>query len=62
MSTPPPAVHPMRQALEDTLQRQRTAYLAHPYPSFNERRDDLLKLKAFMRDHRDAICDAISAD
>ena len=70
MSTPPPAMapvaapalHPVRQALEDTLQRQRTAYLAHPYPSFNERRDDLLKLKAFVRDHRDAICDAISTD
>ncbi len=63
MTTPQAhAGYPLRGTLEDTLQRQRTAYLAHPCPSFSERRHDLLKLKAFVRDHRDAITAAISAD
>ena len=57
-----PDCHPLHPVLQDTLHLQRTAYLAHPCPDVNERRADLLKLKAFVRDHRDAICDAISAD
>jgi coniferyl-aldehyde dehydrogenase len=52
----------IRQELEDTLKLQRAAYLAHPYPSFDERKADLRKLQAFIRDHRDAIIEAISAD
>ncbi|MFZ4479977.1 MAG: coniferyl aldehyde dehydrogenase [Rhodoferax sp.] len=52
----------IRKTLEDTLELQRAAYFAHPYPSFAERRQDLLKLKAFIRENRDAIVDAISAD
>ncbi len=51
-----------RTALKETLKLQRAAYLAHPYPSFAERKADLLNLKAFIRDNRDAIVDAISAD
>ena len=52
----------IRIELEDTLALQRTAYLAHPNPSFAERKADLLKLKAFVVDNRDAILDAISKD
>ncbi|MDE2418530.1 MAG: coniferyl aldehyde dehydrogenase [Burkholderiales bacterium] len=52
----------VRHDLKATLKLQRDAYLAHPYPSFAERKADLLKLKAFIRDHRDAIVDAINAD
>lgn len=52
----------IRRTLEDTLKLQRAAYFAHPYPSFGERRADLLQLKAFIRDNRDAIVEAISAD
>ena len=52
----------IRNELEETLQLQRAAYFAHPIPSFAERKADLLKLKAFIRDNRDAIADAISAD
>lgn len=52
----------IRSTLEETLKLQRAAYFAHPYPSFSERRADLLKLKAFIRENRDAIVDAISAD
>jgi coniferyl-aldehyde dehydrogenase len=52
----------VRIDLEDTLKLQRAAYLANPNPSFAERKADLLKLKAFVVDHRDAILDAISKD
>lgn len=52
----------VRHTLEDTLQLQRAAYFAHPYPSFAERKADLLQLKAFIRDHREALLDAINAD
>jgi coniferyl-aldehyde dehydrogenase len=52
----------IRSMLEETLALQRAAYFAHPYPSFAERKDDLLKLKAFIQENRDAIVDAISSD
>lgn len=52
----------VRSTLEETLKLQRAAYFAHPYPSFAERKADLLKLKAFIRDHREALLDAINAD
>ncbi len=55
-------IEAVRIELEDTLKLQRDAYLAHPYPSFAERKADLLKLKDFVVDHRDAILDAISKD
>jgi coniferyl-aldehyde dehydrogenase len=51
-----------RNMLEETLKLQRAAYFAHPYPTFAERRADLLKLKAFIQENRDAIVDAISTD
>ena len=51
-----------RNLLEETLTLQRTAYFAHPYPSFAERKADLLQLKALIQDNRDPIVDAISAD
>ncbi len=57
-----PTADMVRDELENTLQLQRGAYLAHPCPSFAERKADLLKLKSFIRDNRDAIVDAISAD
>ena len=49
-------------SLELVLQRQREAYLAHPVPSYDERCQDLRTLKRFIREHTDAICDAINAD
>ncbi|HNV58868.1 MAG TPA: coniferyl aldehyde dehydrogenase [Rhodoferax sp.] len=52
----------VRSLLEETLALQRAAYFAHPYPSFAERKQDLLNLKAFVQENRDAIVDAISAD
>ena len=47
---PTPSLHAatpidaVRIELEDTLKLQRAAYLAHPNPSFAERKADLLKL------------------
>ena len=52
----------IRNDLNTTLELQRAAYFAHPYPSLAERRADLRQLKAFVRDNRDAIVAAISAD
>jgi coniferyl-aldehyde dehydrogenase len=48
--------------LRATLDKQREAYLAHPVPTYQERKEDLLTLKRMISENRDAICDAISAD
>jgi coniferyl-aldehyde dehydrogenase len=48
--------------LAEALERQRRAYFAHPVPSLDERKADLRTLQRFVRDHKNAICDAISAD
>ncbi len=51
-----------RQMLQDTLALQRAAYFANPVPTFEQRRADLLQLKAFVRDNRNALVDAVNAD
>jgi coniferyl-aldehyde dehydrogenase len=56
--TQPPPASPLQEALN--LQRQ--AYLTHPVPSLAERQRDLRTLQRFIREHQDALCDAISAD
>jgi coniferyl-aldehyde dehydrogenase len=48
--------------LADALALQRRAYQADPHPDWRSRRADLRTLQRFVREHRDAICDAISAD
>jgi coniferyl-aldehyde dehydrogenase len=48
--------------LEATLQRQRNAYFTHPIPSLDERRADLLKLQAFIRDNKEDLVTALNAD
>ena len=50
------------QQLADALALQRNAYLAHPVPTLAERKADLRTLQRFVREHKDALCDAISAD
>lgn len=47
---------------DDALALQRKAYLAHPVPTLVERTADLRTLQRFIREHKDALCDAISAD
>ena len=61
-AAPLTGLNQLDNGLEATLELQRAAYFAHPYPSFSERKADLLKLKALIRDNRDAIVAAISAD
>jgi coniferyl-aldehyde dehydrogenase len=53
---------PLAERLNAALALQRAAYHAHPVPSFQERRDDLERLRALLRDHQGPIADAISAD
>ena len=54
--------NPLRQTLTASLELQRKAYFAHPVPGYEERRNDLKTLQRFLRDHKDALCEAISAD
>jgi coniferyl-aldehyde dehydrogenase len=53
---------PLAERLRAALELQRRAYMAHPVPTLAERREDLRRLQAFLRDHQDALCAAISAD
>lgn len=48
--------------LDTALALQRSAYLAHPAPTLQERVADLRTLQRFVREHQEALCDAISAD
>ena len=52
----------IRDELSATLDLQRAAYFAHPVPSFGERRADLLKLQAFVRDNKEGMVEAVNAD
>ncbi len=56
------SIDAVRLELQKTLDLQRAAYLAHPNPSFAERKADLLKLKAFVTENREAIVEAINKD
>jgi len=53
---------PPISALVEALACQRKAYFAHPVPSYEERKADLRTLQRFIREHQEALCDAISAD
>ena len=48
--------------MQAALDLQRKAHLAHPLPSLGERKQDLRQLLRFVLDHRQSICEAISAD
>ena len=64
-ATPPhssPAADLVRKELEATLKLQRAAYFARPIPTLDERRADLLKLQAFIRENREALVEAVNAD
>ena len=54
------------EVIENEAQRvfalQREAYLRHPYPSLEERRENLSKLERILVDNADAIADAINRD
>ncbi len=48
--------------LAAALRLQRAVHLAHPVPTLAERKRDLHTLQRFIRDHKEALCEAISAD
>lgn len=48
--------------LAAALALQRAACRAHPLPTLAERKRDLQTLQRFIREHTDALCEAISAD
>jgi coniferyl-aldehyde dehydrogenase len=50
------------QRLADALALQRRAYHAHPVPTFDERKADLRTLQRFVRENKEALISAISAD
>ena len=52
----------VRDELEATLKLQRDAYFARPIPTLDERRADLLKLQAFIRDNKEGLVAAVNAD
>jgi coniferyl-aldehyde dehydrogenase len=59
---PAPTSEEIATALQAALERQRAAYFAHPVPTLAERKADLRTLLRFIREHKQALCDAISAD
>ena len=58
----PASMESVRSELQATLQLQRDAYLGNPYPTFDERKEDLLRLKQFVIENRDDLAEAISQD
>jgi coniferyl-aldehyde dehydrogenase len=52
----------IRAELMAAFERQRSAYLEAPFPSFQERKEDLLTLKRMVSENMDAMIDAISQD
>jgi coniferyl-aldehyde dehydrogenase len=52
----------MTTPLLSALLRQREAYFAHPVPTLAERKADLQTLARFVRENKQALLDAISAD
>jgi coniferyl-aldehyde dehydrogenase len=50
------------QRLTDTLALQRKAYLDAPVPSLDQRKTDLRTLQRFVRENKQALCNAINAD
>jgi coniferyl-aldehyde dehydrogenase len=58
----PPTSDEVARTLEASLAAQRAAYFAHPVPTLAERKADLRTLQRFIRENKQSLCDAISAD
>lgn len=52
----------IKEQLEAALNKQRQAYRDNPYPSYQERVDDLKTLRRFVTENKDELADAISLD
>ena len=53
---------PVIAQMQATLERQRRAFNAHPYPSLAERRANLMAVKRVVQRYQDIIARAVSAD
>ncbi len=60
---PPGMVAPVpNQVLRDALDLQHRAHLRNPVPTVHQRRADLRTLQRFIRENKDALCDAVNMD
>jgi coniferyl-aldehyde dehydrogenase len=59
---PPVAPDAVSSTLSAALALQRQAYFAHPVPTLAERKADLNTLARFVRENKQALADAVSAD
>ena len=50
------------QTLSSSFRKQRKAYLADPVPGYEQRREDLLRLKQMINDNREDIIAAVNQD
>jgi coniferyl-aldehyde dehydrogenase len=57
-----PTSEEVARTLEGALALQRAAYFRQPVPTRAERKQDLRTLQRFIRENKQALCDAISAD
>ena len=48
--------------VKEAFELQKRAYLENPYPDYQERHDNLLKLERILTDNRDEIAEAINKD
>jgi coniferyl-aldehyde dehydrogenase len=53
---------PRAEPLRAALALQREAFRRQPAPTLAQRLDDLKRLRAFLREHQDELCEAIDAD
>jgi coniferyl-aldehyde dehydrogenase len=54
--------NPTAAMLLSSFEKQRAAYLADPYPGYQQRKDDLTRLKQLLMENREEIMAAISQD
>ena len=57
-----PPMDPIIQRMQDVFERQRLAFLQHPYPTLAERKQKLKTLRALLQRYQDQIVTAVSAD
>jgi len=62
LTSPPATEPPIAAELIDCFERQRGAYLAHPYPDYAERRADLLAMHRMLVENREALVEAVGRD
>ena len=57
-----PPMDPIIQRMQGVFERQRLAFLQHPYPTLAERKAKLKTLRALLQRYQDQIVTAVSAD